>query len=540
MSKIFDRVALQKPKRSKFDIGHEFKFTMNMGPLVPILCKEIMPGDRFRVRAESFVRLAPMLAPVMHRVNVFIHYFFVPNRLIWSAWESFITGGRTGVDTPPVAPFLSMLDIQGFSPDYLTKGSLLNYLGVPIVNGTIDPTRSQNLSALPMRAYLKVWDDYFRDPNLVPSMWEDTGLATALMGSGDLGAATGADELLLLRQRAWQKDYFTSALPFPQRGADVSLPIEMDGSDITYKDASDVLDAVSGVPPTGDLPLHSGTTAPDPGKMAAGSPGSSVRVENIEDITSTSVTITALRRAVALQKWFEKMAVGGYRYVEQMLAMFAVRSSDARLQRPEYLGGGRMPVAISEVVSTFQSDTSDPQGNMSGHGVSAGAQAGFNSKFFEEHGFLIGVMSVLPTTAYSQGLEKMWTRVDKFDYPWPDFAHIGEQEILKRELYGDYEGLDPGYSPNTVFGYQQRYADLKYQCDRVAGDFSPGESLDFWTMSRQFDNGPLLNQSFVEADPTHRIFAVDDPTVHKLWCQVYQKIDAVRPLPYFSTPRLVG
>lgn len=211
--------------------------------------------------------------------------------------------------------------------------------------------------------------------------------------------------------------------------------------------------------------------------------------------------------------------------------------SDARLQRPEYLGGARNPVVISEVLATVsQTATGEeaPQGNMSGHGVSVGSQNGFTRRF-EEHGYVLGIMSVMPKTAYQQGLHRMWTREDKFEYFWPDFANLGEQEVLSKEIY-----FDPNDTTNAnndaTFGYQSRYAEYKYSCDSVHGDFR--DNLDFWHLGRKFTSRPTLNESFVQSDPSHRIFSVIDPTEDKLYCQVYNRVDALRPMPYFGTPKL--
>jgi post-segregation antitoxin (ccd killing protein) len=249
--------------------------------------------------------------------------------------------------------------------------------------------------------------------------------------------------------------------------------------------------------------------------------------------SATNSTIEDLRRATKLQMWLEKNAKAGARYIEQILAHFGTQTPDYRLQRSEYLGGGRSPMVISEVLQTGETGTT-PQGNMTGHGVSAQNSNRFNKRF-EEHGFVIGIMSVMPKTAYMQGMRRYWIKNDKFDYAWPEFAQLGEQPVYTRELWNNLDYQNANY--NKVFGYQSRYADLKYIPDTVHGDFS--NTLEFWHMSRKFANEPQLNNDFVKSDPDHRIFAVTTPTVHKLYCQVYHNIKAIRPLPYFNNPSLL-
>lgn len=513
-NKLFDSIRFGRPKRNKFDLSQERKLSMNMGYLVPIMCEEVIPGDNFRVNTEVLVRLAPMLAPIMHRVNVRTEYFFVPNRLIWDEWEDFITGGRLGTSAP-VAPKIVGPLADPANWDQWRKGSLADYFGLPVLQNVGDPSFNTEISALPFRAYQLIWDEYYRDQNVFPSL--------------DISKASGAvdgDEafkLMALRRRAWEKDYFTSALPWAQRGAQATGPVG-----IEYLDTS-LIKQASGAPPSAGA-LTSNNPA---GQLLSG--GGAVDPSRVENIENANIQIEELRRAFKLQEWLEKNARGGARYIEQILSHFGVTSSDSRLQRPEYLGGGRTPVVVSEVVSTFQFDGGDiPQGNMAGHGISVGGMNGFKGKSFEEHGFIIGLVSVLPRTAYMQGREKLWTRFDKFDYFWPEFAHLGEQVVDDREIYFDMNGAsDP--EPGT-FGYQSRYCEYKYRQDMVAGDFR--DSLAYWHMARIFEAPPVLDLTFTLADPTHRIFAVTDPDEHKLYCQVYNSVSALRPMPYYGTPHL--
>lgn len=516
MSKIFEKIGAGKPRMSSFDLSHEKKLTFNMGELIPILVQEILPSDRFSVKTEAMMRLAPMIAPIMHRVDLTVHYFFVPNRIIWKGWETFITGGQDGTETP------EMPHMNAGSIDWEVAG-LGDYMGVPPrADGYPDGSEAwMPISQLPFRAYQKIWNEYFRDETLDSPVdidaddWTDPAFVEALAA---------------MKKRRWQKDYFTSALPFTQRGAEVMMPLEATG-DVTYKATSVFRDTLG-------APIPSTTIGTNISGQLSDTPLTTLGyIDNIDSVQmdASGVSINDFRVAHRLQKWLEKQARGGYRYIETMLSHFGIRSSDARLQRPEYLGGGKQNVIISEVLNT--SNTAEaPQGNMSGHGISAGQTNSFSKKF-EEHGWVIGIISVMPKPAYQQGLHRIFTRRSKLDYAWPEFAHLGEQEIKNREIYLADTGTEE-LTADALFAYQQRYAEYKYANDTVHGEFRT--SLDFYHMGRIFETAPAFNEVFLEADPTHRIFAVDseDPTAHKLWAHVYNNVKADRPLPYFGIPTI--
>lgn len=542
MAKLFDSIRVRQPRLNKFDLSREFKASLNQAFLYPVLTEEVLPGDRFRVNTEIFLRLAPMLAPVMHRINVYVHYFFVPNRLIWDEWEDFITGGSDGT-AAPVFPHVDLGDFTAPAQlnQYFANRTLADYLGVPDMSAdrlaagaaAVDTL----MSVLPFRAYSLIFNEYYRDQNL----------DTELVIDKTSGKMTPEEfnEIGELRRRAWEKDYFTSALPWAQRGAAVGVPLEGVGS-VTYLDTSLVKKSSDGSAVGNNMNIGTGNLDGD--DLWAGSPtpadGEAARIENIDEVTVDNVdfTINALRRAVRLQEWLEKNARGGARYVEQILSHFGVVSSDARLQRPEYLGGGRSPVVISEVLQTSEDGTT-PQGNMAGHGMSAGNSQGFRRRF-EEHGYVMGILSILPRTAYQDGLKRMFSRASKFDYYWPEFANLGEQEILNKEVaWQGIPGTDQEADEGT-WGYQSRYAEYKYGCSTVHGDFR--DSLSYWAMQRIFQDAappgnrllPPLNADFVRADPTYRIFAVEDTTVDHFYCQIFHKFDALRPMPYYGTPSL--
>lgn len=512
---IFNHIQTRKPKLNKFDLSHERKMSMKMGKLYPMLLQEIVPGDKFKVNSEILMRLAPMISPVMHRVNVYTHYFFVPNRLVWNEWEDFITGGEDGTS----APVFPQLQINSETHPNFKKGSLSDYFGItPTAQASFAGTHT--ISALPFRAYQEIYNEYFRDQNLETKV-------TVPKTSGIDSVPTSVAAVTTLRDRAWEKDYFTSALPWSQRGGEAQIPL----GEVTpvYKTKSLVVNSDIGITASGNLSYEAdGTVITDAGQTN--------QIQNLDKMSVDATTINDLRKANRLQQWLEKSARGGSRYIEQIFSHFGVKSSDARLQRPEYLGGGKQPIVISEVLQTSNTDTTEgnesAQGNMAGHGISVGRSNSFK-KSFEEHGFIIGIVSVIPKTAYQQGVERQWSKFDKFDYYWPEFAHLGEQEIKQEEIWQPWNTAG---MREKVFGYQQRYAEYKYNQSSVHGDFR--DTLQFWHMGQWYENEPALNKEFVMSNPTKRIFAVKDQEVDELFVQIYNKVDALRPMPYFSIPSL--
>ena len=513
MNNLFQSVAGNRPKKNAFDLSHEKKFSMKMGTLTPILCEEILPGDSWRVNTEVLMRFAPMLAPLMHRVNVFTHFFFVPNRLIWEDWEKFITGGEDGT-LEPIRPYRT-LSTAGFGST-MVHGSLADHLGF---NTGVGVTENTSINILPFRAYLNIYNEYYRDQNLEDEIVIDKSS----------GADSTDSSILNLRTRAWEKDYFTSALPWTQRGGDVSLPLT--GSAPVGTESSAALQMAkldNSLASAGDIKIDAfgdlqSATAED------------IKPMNLEADMSgvTAATVEELRRATKLQTWLEKNARGGARYIEQILMHFGVISSDQRLQRPEFLGGGKTPVVVSEVLQTSSTDATTPQGNPAGHGLAAGNSHRI-SKSFEEHGYIIGIMSVLPKTAYQQGTRKHLKKDDKFDYFFPDFAQLGEQPVLLSELYDNFDAASA-----ATFGYQSRYAEYKYIPSSVHGSFK--DDLSFWHAGRIFSSAPALNKTFVKADTqtiNTRIFAAGD-TEDQLWVQCYNNIKALRPIPKINNPSLI-
>lgn len=576
---IFSSIAAKRPKSSDFNLSHTRKFSFSPGWCTPTLCQEVLPSDRWNYGMSALVRFQPLLSPVMHMVDVYNYSFFVPSRLTMKrgAFETFITGGTKGDGKDAQGntiqiPFCSFnrKDPNGATPSstaslnwsYLAgvgsrQSALADFLGFQFdteAAANYSNTTFQ-LNMMPFIAFWRIWNQYFRDQNLqddveslYPGIFDNVGdITPSIYTAMVAGGTPGATELFAffdIPLVCWEKDYFTSALPFAQRGQPVETPLQGEAT-ITYRNQAEWL--VDGIPNVNAgsnqyLFMQNGTPNIQTG-ATFGTPSSGAKgIDNIEkiELESGGFTINQLRLSARLQEWMEKMARGGSRYIEQIKAHFGVTSSDARLQRPEFLGGGKIPVNFSEVLQMSE-DGATPLANMAGHGVSAGNINNFN-RFFEEHGFLISLTFMRPRTAYQQGIPRLFNqRFDKLDWAWPSFAHLGEQEVKIGELYSS---LGMAFSPtddNGTFGYQSRYAEYKYIPSTVHGEFRT--NLNFWHWGRIIGpNGdgtePELNAAFVECQPADRIFNVTDATVSKLYCIVNNRLHARRPLPYYSQPAL--
>lgn len=515
---VFASTAMQSVESNQFDLSHDKKFTCNMGELVPVLCMEVLPGDKFSMSAVNMLRFLPLIAPVMHKVKVITETFFVPIRILYGGWEGFITGTDS-----LTCPYVRLDDV-------VPKGSLADYLGIPAGDYADVTVR---VSPFQAAAYLKIYDDWYRDQNLIPEQYHD-------MIPGDNSSTYAAEYIGEVRKRAWEHDYFTSCLPTTQQGTEVSIPIttqtgipvELDPSGVPFK-----VKQVSGANMNGPAALSSAAGTSD---LVAAGTGAILDPEGnlVVDIAAGAASINDLRRAFSLQSFLERSIRGGLRYIEQIYSHFQVKSSDARLQRPEMIGRSVQNMTIGEVLATAQSSNDGataeiPVGSMAGHGISVGGSDGM-SYYAEEHGFIMTMISIVPDTAYQDGLAKSFTRFDRLDYAFPEFAHIGEQPVLIKELRA---AVSTGVDPDAVFGYLPRYSEYRYHPSMVAGDFR--DSLAYWTLARIFDNPavpPALNQQFIECSPRLDIFAVTDPDVDHVIGQIFNKITVSRKLPRYGVP----
>lgn len=535
--KGFQSVKLTRPKKSTFDLSHDKRLSTRMGRLTPCLVLECIPSDYFRGSSEMLVRLAPLLAPIYDRIEVFVHYFFVPNRLLWEDWEPFITGGNLGAEitTPPIPPCMDIGDIMNSDPTAFASSSLWDYLGVPVLPQAPSIAvnyNGLNIDVMPVGAYNLIYWEYYRDRNFET---DDSGIDYP-MPSGILpnfGALGG----YALQERSYKHDYFTSSLPFTQRGAEVLIPVD---AAVTYLDQAIYKNNSTTADPSGvTVSAAAGVGESNFNSPGVGGPHGII---NIESISNTTTTINDFRSAYALQVWMERNAIAGSRYTESTEAHFDVKPQDARLQRPEYIGGGRIQVKISEVLSTaWSNDGTDdiPQANMSGHGVTYGNTNDF-SYFCSEHGFIMGILSIMNPPSYHQGLGKMWRRRSFLDYPWPTFAKLGEQQVDKAELFASHLNLTEDVNGELpLFGYQSRYSDWKFIPNWNHGLFH--NDLLFWTLTRQFTSSPELSNLFNKFDAAtqDRIFAVNGEE-DNFWIYCHNKVTVKRPLPYFGTPNTLG
>lgn len=525
MQHLFAQVPKTDIPRSKFNRSHGLKTTFDSGFLVPILVDEVLPGDTVNLKATLFTRLATLISPIMDNIYMDTFFFFVPERLVWENFQR-MCGEQDNPDdsTDFIFPTITAPE-GGFEPL-----SLADYFGIP--------TKVSNLEvrAEPFRCYNLIYNEWFRDENLQDSV-----------------PFTKADnddvKNYKLLRRGKRHDYFTSALPWPQKGPGVELPFGGTAPIVASQDFSvSVGSSLSGVfnnPSFNSNSVFLGATAiPD---KSSNLDNPTLRITGSEhtafeklypfytDLSNTTaVTINQFREAFQIQKWYERAARGGTRYTEILRSFFGVVSPDARLQRPEYLGGGSHRIDVSVVPQTSGTTDVSPQANLAAFGVGLNKGSVF-TKSFTEHGWLIGLVNVRADLTYQQGLNRMWSRSTKFDMYWPTFAHLGEQAILNKEIYAQGTEED-----DKAFGYQERYAEYRYFPSMITGKFrsTDPQPLDSWHLAQKFDNLPKLSSEFIEdKPPIDRIVAVTDEPEFLLDC--FFDMKCIRPMPVYSVPGLV-
>lgn len=556
----FSEIRLPKRKYSLFNLSHGHKVNMDMGWLVPVECVECLPGEHFKISTSALARMQTLISPIMERIDVNLIWLKVPYRLLWSGFEDFITGGISGEDAPQM-PFMYMRDLLDDSyidSDHGYIGSLMDYFKLPLpyvldqsTGSWVEIDRkdfdsaamSQKISALPFAAFQLCYMNYFVDQNL--QLVEDFKLP-----SGEVSSDM-RQKLLTRRRRAWLKDYFTSALLDPQRGEDVTINLSSQFAPVYNPDVQP-----SGV---GDplvfgfdhsfnthdnlVPFSTGSASLSHEVGLTSSSGTDFKVNDIRGLSAdmsglSVIKIAALRTAFKLQEFLELKNIGGSRYIEQILTLLGVKSSDARLQRPEVIGYGSMPIMVSEIQTNADSAATTGYnrivGDLAGKGKGIGSLGSFKT-YCEEHCFILGIASIMPRPSYSQGLARMWTRLDALEFGWPQFEHVGEQAIKSRELFFNFR-----YNDNDQdWGYQSRYSEYKYLPDTIAGDFRT--SLSHYHLSRLWSSteAPQLNGSFVECHPSDRIFATsEDISNGHFLVDFWFDIVASRQLSRFSNPRL--
>lgn len=531
--------------RSRFDRSASLKTSFNAGDVVPFFLEEVLPGDTFSVDTSKVVRMQTLLTPMMDNVYLDTYYFFVPNRLVWDHWKEFC-GENTESAWIPQTEY-TMPQITSPAGQGWSVGTLADYFGIPI------GVAGLSVSALPFRAYALIMNEWFRDQNLqdplvVPT--DDSTVAGVNSGTFVTDVAKGGKPFIAAKYH----DYFTSALPAPQKGPDVTIPVAQAGSYpvVALKNVNNnslntgplIFGDFNGnygtINPRTYSSLNSPSEQADTSLVWSQSFNGAVpsNLMAVADGNAAAATINQLRLAFQIQKFYERQARGGSRYTEVVRSFFGVTSPDARLQRPEYLGGNRVPININQIVQQSGTESSGtPQGTVVGQSLTTDKHSDF-TKSFTEHGLIIGVMVARYDHTYQQGLNRLWSRKDKFDFYWPVFANIGEQAIKNKEIFA--QGTD---KDNEVFGYQEAWAEYRYKPNMVTGEMRSAysQSLDVWHLADDYSTLPSLSDSWIREDKANidRVLAVTSAVSNQFFADIYVKNYCTRPMPMYSVPGLI-
>lgn len=533
-------------RRSQFDRSSSVKTSFNVGDVIPFYLDEVLPGDTFKVKTSKVVRLQTLITPMMDNIYLDTYFFFVPNRLVWNHWKEF-NGENTESAWLPTTEY-EIPQITSPATDGWKVGTVADYFGIP----TGVPGLSVN--ALPFRAYALIMNEWFRDENLSDPLvvpLDDATVAGVNTGAYITDVAKGGLPFVASKYH----DYFTSCLPAPQKGPDVTIPVAEAGNlpvltlgDVVPQPSSYTLSGIGG---------HYNGSSYDPENVGVTTANTKFELDdsyylksndsqnfiptNLWAVQSGGVhaaTINQLRMAFQIQKLYEKDARGGTRYTEILKSHFGVTSPDARLQRPEYLGGNRIPVNINQIVQQSATiEGSTPQGNPVGLSLTTDNHSDF-TKSFTEHGFILGLMVARYDHTYQQGLDRMFSRKSRFDYYWPVFANIGEQAVYNKEIYAQGSAAD-----DEVFGYQEAWADYRYKPNRVTGEMrsSYAQSLDVWHLADDYSTLPSLSDSWIREDKStvDRVLAVQSSVSNQLFADIYVENRCTRPMPMYSIPGLI-